>query len=209
MSIVRERKEDNIPDDNSDYKYGFVKEHPDAKYGFGYFPTESYNVLETAKLSNVQARQFRSTAAAINPVLEDLQESINNLSRLRCGPVDPSNSQYSLSALNKADTAFKLHPDETYENIQRNNWVTASLQRKPLKNAFSDRDTLTRRSMSILDDLNEEKENIIPRKTRGKSKRNPLGSNSSTITIASPMKNFQPVPALTAKLGQTRKTSAT
>ena len=207
LSIVRERKEENIADDNSDYKYGFVKEHPDAKYGFGYFPSESYNVLETAKLSNVQSRQFRSTAAAINPVLEDLQESINNLTRLRCGPVDPSDSQYSLSALNKADTAFKLHPDETYENIQRNNWVTASLQRKPLKNAFSDRDTLTRRSMSILDDLNDEKENIIPRKTRGKSTRNPLGSNSSTITIASPITNFQPVPAQTSQFAG-RKTSA-
>ena len=205
LSIVRERKEENIEDDNSDYKYGFVKEHPDAKYGFGYFPSESYNVLETAKLSNVQCRQFRSTAAAINPVLSDLQESINNLSRLRCGPVDHNN--YSLSALNKADTAFKLHPDETYENIQRNNWVTASLQRKPLKNAFSDRDTVTRRSMSILDDLNDEKENIIPRKTRGKSNRNPLGSNSSTITIASPIKHFQPVPAQTSQFAG-RKTSA-
>ena len=135
-------------------------------------------------------------AAAINPVLEDLQESIDNLSRLRSGPVDHNN--FSLTALNKADTAFKLHPDETYENIQRTNWVTASLQRKPLKNAFSDRDTLTRRSMSILDDLNDEKENIIPRKARGKSNRNPLGSNSST----SPIKNFQPVPALTAQFGQ-------
>ena len=205
LSIVRERKEENVEDDNSDYKYGFVKEHPDAKYGFGYFPSESYNVLETAKLSNVQSRAFRGTAAAIDPVLSDLQESINNLSRLRCGPADPTN--YSLSALNKADTAFKLHPDETYENIQRNNWVTASLQRKPLKNAFSDRDTLTRRSMSILDDLNDEKENIIPRKSRGKSNRNPLGSNSSTITIASPMKNFQPVPAQTSQFG-VRKTSA-
>ena len=204
LSIVRERKEEIIADDNSDYKYGFVKEHPDAKYGFGYFPTESYNVLETAKLSNVQCRQFRSTAAAINPVLEDLQESIQNLTRLRCGPGDPSQSQYSLSALNKADTAFKLHPDETYENIQRNNWVTASLQRKP---AFSDRETLARRSMSILDDLNDEKENIIPRKTRGKSNRNPLGSNSSTITIASPIKNFQPVPAQTSQFAG-RKTSA-
>ena len=198
LSIVRERKEE-IGDDNSDYKYGFVKEHPDAKYGFGYFPTDSYNVLETAKLSNNQCRQFRSVAAAINPVLDDLQESIDNLSRLRSAPAPSEHNSYSLSALNKADTAFKLHPDETYENIHRNNWVTASLQRKPLKNAFSDRDTLTRRSMSILDDLNDEKENIIPRKARGKSNRNPLGSNSST----SPMKNFQPVvPSLTSQFGK-------
>ena len=58
------------------------------------------------------------------------------------------------------------------------------------RNGFSDRDTVTRRSMSILDDINDEKENIIPRQVRNKSNRLPLGSINSTT---SPINTFQPV----------------
>jgi len=178
LSIVREKIE-NHHDSDSDYKYGFVKENPDAKYGFGYFPTDSYNLVETAKLCNTSYRSFTS---GINPVIEHLQESIDGLAKFNSAPGIPNS--YSLSALNKGDTVFKLKPDETYENLQRNNWGTASLQRRELRPSFAERDTATRRSMSILDDYNDEKENIIPRQIKPKSKRPPLGQISS----ASPMK---------------------
>jgi len=177
LSIVREKFENNH-DDDSDFKYGFVKENPDAKYGFGYFPTDSYNVVETAKLCNSSYRSFTS---GINPVIEQLQDSIDNLAKSNAGRTIPNS--YSLSALNKGDTVFKLKPDETYENLQRNNWGTASLQRRQLKSSFADRDTATRRSMSILDDFNDEKENIIPKHVKGKSNRIPLGSISSASQI--------------------------
>ena len=191
LSIVRERQlsenNDVEEDNNSDYKYGFVREHPDAKYGFGYFPTDSYNVLETAKLANNSYRSF--TSGSINPVIEHLQESLDNLTKINSAPTTSNN--YALSVLNKGDTAFKLHPDETYENLTRNNWGSASLQRRgPPRNAFCDRDTVTRRSMSILDDYNDEKENIIPRQVRGKANRVPLGSINSTT---SPVQNLPPV----------------
>ena len=178
LSIVREKIE-NHHDSDSDYKYGFVKENPDAKYGFGYFPTDSYNLVETAKLCNSSYRSFTS---GINPVIEHLQESIDGLAKFNSAPGIPNS--FSLSALNKGDTVFKLKPDETYENLARNNWGTASLQRRDLRPSFAERDTATRRSMSILDDYNDEKENIIPRQIKPKSKRPPLGQISS----ASPMK---------------------
>lgn len=176
LSIVREKIENNH-DSDSDYKYGFMKENPDAKYGFGYFPTDSYNLVETAKLCNSSYRSFTS---GINPVIEHLQESIDGLAKFNSAPGIPNS--YSLSALNKGDTAFKLKPDETYENLQRN-WGTASLQRRELKPTFADRDIATRRSMSILDDYNDEKENIIPRQVKAKSKRTPLGPISSASPI--------------------------
>ena len=191
LSIVRERTEDTNEDNNSDYKYGFVKEHPDAKYGFGFFPTDSYNILETAKLANTSHRAF-STSAAITPVIEQLQESLDSLTR-------PGPATAALSAqLNKAacDTAFKLHPDETYENLSRgrNTWGTASLRdtAAPRLAGFSGRDTAARRSMSSIldpDPGTEEKENILPRQVRAKSNRAPLGSINSTT---SPM-NIPPV----------------
>ena len=130
LSIVREKVERIQHDDDSDYKYGFMKQNPDAKYGFGFFPSESYTVVETAKLCTSSTSHI-----------------------------------YSLSALNKGDTVFKLMPEDTYENLQRNNWGSASLQRRPskiggerqtLEKTSMVRDVLSRRSMSILDD----KENI-------------------------------------------------
>ena len=154
-----------------------MKENPDAKYCLGYFPTDSYNLGETAKLCNSSYRSFTS---GINPVIEHLQESIDGLAKFNSAPGIPNS--YSLSALNKGDTAFKLKPDETYENLQRN-WGTASLQRRELKPTFADRDIATRRSMSILDDYNDEKENIIPRQVKAKSKRTPLGPISSASPI--------------------------
>ena len=166
LSIVREKIENNR-DDDSDYKYGFVKENPDAKYGFGYFPTDSYNVVETAKLSN---NSYRSFTAAINPVIEKLQDSLDQLA------APPLPAAYSLSALNKADTAFKLAPDETYENLGRG-WGTASLQRRPLRPAFPGREAVGRRSMSILDTA-DEKENIVPHMRREKPGRAPLAPSS-------------------------------
>ena len=187
LSIVREKINADNEDNNSDYKYGFVKEHPDAKYGFGYFPTDSYNVLETAKLANHSYRSF--TSASINPVIDHLQESLESLTKINSSQLH--SNKFSLSALNKGDTVFKLHPDETYENLQRNNWCSASLQRHgAARPGFPDRDTVTRRSMSILDDISDEKENIIPRPIRGKSNRIPLGSINSTT---SPINNLPPV----------------
>ena len=130
LSIVREKVERIQHDDDSDYKYGFMKQNPDAKYGFGFFPSENYTVVETAKLCTSSTSHI-----------------------------------YSLSALNKGDTVFKLMPEDTYENLQRNNWGSASLQRRPSKiggerqtmeKTSMVRDVLSRRSMSILDD----KENI-------------------------------------------------
>ena len=205
LSIVREKRdvEDVNDDNNSDYKYGFVKENPDAKYGFGFFPTDSYNVLETAKLSNNSyrgsfnqsdssmlsrdihpANQRAGLSSRMNPVIDQLQESIDSLTKLNHSSSVTANNKYSLSALNKADTVFKLHPDETYENLQRNNWVSSSLQRRgPPRPALLERDTVTRRSMSILDDMNDEKENILPRQMRASSgSRVPLGSINSIQT---------------------------
>merc|ERR1711963_992990 len=99
LSIVREKIETNHDSDS------------DAKYGFGYFPTDSYNLVETAKLCNSSYRSFTS---GINPVIEHLQESIDDLANFNSTKNIPNS--YSLSALNKGDTAFKLKPDETYEN---------------------------------------------------------------------------------------------
>ena len=191
LSIVRERVvNDKDEDNNSDYKYGFVKEHPDAKYGFGYFPTDSYNVLETAKLARDSYRAGPFSSASMTPVIDHLQESLESLTRINLAPTGLNHLGWSV--LNKGDTAFKLHPDETYENLTRNHWGSASLQRhrEPPRPAFSDRDTLTRRSMSILDDYNDEKENIIPRQSRVRTNRAPLGSNNSSTSLQN---NFQPV----------------
>merc|ERR1712241_475759 len=111
LSIVREKVERIQHDDDSDYKYGFMKRNPDAKYGFGYYPSESYTVVETAKLCTSSTSHI-----------------------------------YSLSALNKGDTVFKLMPEDTYENLQRNNWGSASLQRRPSK-IGGERQTLEKTSM--------------------------------------------------------------
>ena len=203
LSIVRERVVENKDEDNnSDYKYGFVKEHPDAKYGFGYFPTDSYNVLETAKLARDSYRAGPFSAASMTPVIDRLQESLESLTRINPGPAGPNH--LGLSALNRGDTAFKLHPDETYENLTRNHWGSASLQRHrdPPRPAFSDRDTLTRRSMSILDDLSDEKENNIPRQTRVRpANRAPLGSNNSATSLRNnvqPVNNFKLKPSVSS-----------
>lgn len=158
LSIVRERSSTIQHDEDSDYKYGFMKQHPDAKYGFGYFPQESYTVVETAKLCS--AASYRTFTSGIS------QPSPPPLSRLQAAPSPAPSHVYTLSALNKPDTVFKLNPDETYENLQRNNWGSASLQRRPSKTLLGDchlmRDVASRRSMSILDDFNEEKENMVP-----------------------------------------------
>ena len=155
LSIVREKVERVQHDDDSDYKYGFMKQNPDAKYGFGYFPADSFGVVETAKLCTTSS--YRNFPPGIS--------SPEGQARLQ--PAAPAAlAHYSLSALNKGDTAFKLHPDETYENLQRNNWGSASLQRRPSKCSVEEsylvRDAAARRSMSILDDFTEEKENILP-----------------------------------------------
>ena len=164
LSIVREKVERIQHDDDSDYKYGFMKRNPDAKYGFGYYPSESYTVVETAKLCTTSSsstyRAFTSGISHSDPQpLSRLQPSF---------PASALSHVYSLSALNKGDTVFKLKPDETYENLQRNNWGSASLQRRPSKSALEEkhlvRDVSSRRSMSILDGFNDEKENIIPRR---------------------------------------------
>ena len=202
LSIVRERVvEDKDEDNNSDYKYGFMKEHPDAKYGFGYFPTDSYNVLETAKLARDSYRgPGPFSSASMTPVIDHLQASLETLARINPAPAGPNH--LGLSALNRGDTAFKLHPDETYENLTRNHWGSASLQRHrdPPRPAFSDRDTLTRRSMSILDDLNDEKENNIPRQSRVRTtNRAPLGSNNSSTSLQNnvqPVNNFKLKPSV-------------
>ena len=188
LSIVREKRDIIDDDNNSDYKYGFVKENPDAKYGFGFFPTDSYNVLETAKLSN---NSYRSASAVMNPVIDQLQQSLNSLTQLSSSSVNTNN--YNLAALNKHDTVFKLHPDETYENLQRNNWVSSSLQRHGARAPFADRDTVTRRSMSILDDMSDEKENMFPRSLKSKSNRAPLGSVNSVQHHQQASLNHPPV----------------
>ena len=133
---------EEVRDDNSDYKYGFMPENPDAKYGFGVFnaATESYNVVETAKLSGTVSGSNLRPAAPPSTIV-------------------PAHA-YSLSALNRGDTDFRIHPDQQYANFQRKNWVSNSLQRRPSR-GIGDRADTTRRSMSILDDY-EEKENLHP-----------------------------------------------
>ena len=178
MSIVREKVERIQHDDDSDYKYGFMKRNPDAKYGFGYYPSESYTVVETAKLCTTSSSSSTYRAFTSGISHSDPQP----LSRLQ--PSFPASASalshvYSLSALNKGDTVFKLKPDETYENLQRNNWGSASLQRRPSKSTLEERhlvrDVSSRRSMSILDGFNDEKENIIP--GRGRPAAEPVRSN--------------------------------
>ena len=154
LSIVRERSEKIQHDDDSDYKYGFAKPNPDAKYGFGYFPSA---IVDTAKLSTTAS--YRNFSSGI------VQAESQPLSHRQSVSSSALSHVYSLSsALNKGDTAFKLHPDETYENLQRNNWGSASLQRRPSKVDESHlvRDVASRRSMSLLDDYNDEKENMQP-----------------------------------------------
>ena len=164
FSLLRQRFEcieagGTDEDNNSDYKYGFMPEHPDAKYGFGVFTPESYNVVETAKLCNssslVEARSVPDIVA--------------------------QHTAYSLSPLNRGDTAFKLAPDQQYGNFTRN-YLSNSLHRQPVK--IGDRTDATRRSMSILDDY-EEKENIGPvRPAPIVQRRPPLAAVNKT----SPMK---------------------
>ena len=173
--------------ENSDIKYGFMPpEHPDAKYGFGVFGEMSaaatghgYNVVETAKLCNNSA-----TRNHFQPPRPSLLASTST-PKADSGtgfilPPSAASTVYSLSALNKADTAFKLNPEDQYEkrhqfsNIPpRNSWQSASLhQRRPFDDHGSDnggdavdfaigqRTDAGRRSMSILDDFLEEKENV-------------------------------------------------
>ena len=171
FSIVRDKFE--AESDNSDYKYGFMPEHPDAKYGFGQFTNTStgmptcYNVVETAKLCG------------------DRTQSVPSLP-----------SGYSLSALNRGDTDFKLRADMQYpaDMQQRTgvafnrNWTSTSLQRRPSKAGLGERTDTARRSMSILDDY-EEKENIGPprRPVKGAGQPPPPPLKSRT-NKTSPMK---------------------
>lgn len=148
-------------DDNSDYKYGFMPENPDAKYGFGVFGTENYNLVETAKLCN---------------------SSLRESGRSQCVPAPVSANSYSLSVLNRGDKDFKLHPDEQYANFHRN-WVSTSLHKQSGKQGIGGRTDTNRRSMSILDDY-EEKENIGPDRPAPPPKRRPL----ATVNKTSPMK---------------------
>ena len=197
FSLVRPRFDsscsggaDSISDDgeNSDIKYGFMpREHPDAKYGFGVFndvgggagsSDSGYNVVETAKLCNNSLRRTTGPLPHRAPLAASTStpkaESSSN------GFVLPmsATTTYSLSALNRPDTAFKLNPEDKYENLHqsknppRNSWLSASLQqRRPFRdvvgeggsgggeNPIGQRTDAGRRSMSILDDCLEEKEN--------------------------------------------------
>ena len=171
FSLLNQRFE--TEEENSDYKYGFMPEHPDAKYGFGVFGTETYNVVETAKLCS--------------SLRESTPKVLSVPSNLSVGSISGVSSSYSLSVLNRGGTDFKLHPDQQYlqysahpANFHRN-WVSTSLQRRPSK--IGDRTDATRRSMSILDDF-EEKENIGPRQREEPTKRRPL----ATVNKTSPMK---------------------
>jgi hypothetical protein len=195
FSLVRPRFDSNCSggaestsDDgeNSDIKYGFMPpEHPDAKYGFGIFGDvaaasgdSGYNVVETAKLCNnslVNNYQLPARADRVGSTSTPKADSAGH------GFVLPvSSTAYSLSALNRADTAFKLHPEDKYENlhhqarnIPRNSWQSASLhQRRPFGDSVGEesdsgtdiligqRTDAGRRSMSILDDYLDEKENV-------------------------------------------------
>ena len=160
FSILRQRFEE-VEEDTSDYKYGFMPENPDAKYGFGVFgPETSYNLVETAKLS-----------------------SGSGLVLGRSAPNIPGS--YSLSALNRGSTDFKLGPDQQYANFARDSWSSASLQRRPSRaGGIGDRGDAARRSMSILDDY-EEKENIGPPRPLLQPKRRPP---LAPLNKTSPMK---------------------
>ena len=185
FSLIKRNKietvQEEVRDDNSDYKYGFLPEHPDAKYGFGAFGTESYNVVETAKLSgsSIAAKMSSSSMAAkvssssmaakmsssslsakINSSSINNTSVVSTRSLTAAANVAPTHS-YSLSALNRGDTDFQIHPDQQYANFQRKNWVSNSLQRWPSR-GVGDRGDMTRRSMSILDDYGDEKENMNP-----------------------------------------------
>lgn len=179
FSLLRQRFESEeeekgrvAADDSSDYKYGFMPENPDAKYGFGVFgggPAEpppltltAYNLVETAKLSSSPA----GTAAMIGG------RSVPNIP-----------GAYSLSALNRGSTEFKLGPDQQYANFAREHWSSASLQRRPSRAGLGDRLDAARRSMSILDDY-EEKENVgPPRPLQAPKRRHPLAPLNKTSPI--------------------------
>jgi hypothetical protein len=184
--------------ENSDIKYGFMPpEHPDAKYGFGVFNDVvamndgGYNVVETAKLCNNNAfvRNPYNKVQPRGPLVASTStpkaESIHN------GFVLPltTTTAYSLSSLNRADTAFKLNPEDKYENLQqarhpRNSWLSASLQQRRREGGggvgvhlIGQRSDAGRRSMSILDDCLEEKENKSGR----------LGQIQCTVASDQPM----------------------
>jgi hypothetical protein len=210
--------------ENSDIKYGFMPpEHPDAKYGFGVFAGEisavddanSYNIVETAKLCN-SSSFMRANFMLPPPAKASLAASTSTPKADSSSGCDfilpPSASVYSLSALNRADTAFKLNPEDKYEqlhpfsHVPRNSWQSASLQqRRPFgdnnKSDLGDsvsfligqRSDAGRRSMSILDDHIEEKENgrrppppppcVLPAASQQPPKRRPLAVLNKTSPL--------------------------
>jgi len=164
-------------EDTSDEKYGFFPENPDLKYGFGYFG-DSSSVVETAKLSN----SYRTFTAGLEPYSNGQHvETQDGMVKFPSVPSITIPTSMSLTVLNKSDKEFKLKPDETYENLQRN-WVTSSLQRRP-KGSAVERHQVGRRSMSMLDDF-EEKENMVPSKIMGNNKKKPLGAPGNPSPLA-------------------------